>query len=150
MRVVLVLLVMAGLTLGATAAPKAQKMTVTMSDYRFTPSKVNLTAGTPAALTLVNKGKVEHEFMVYLAPKTPPEDWDEYVMSNTFFKDMGEVEVEFEGQGAVAGVSIFEVEVKPGKRAVVHFTPSRKGTFEIGCHVEGHYEAGMRGTLTVK
>jgi hypothetical protein len=23
-------------------------------------------------------------------------------------------------------------------------------TFEIGCHAEGHYEAGMKGTFVVK
>ncbi|HXF81682.1 MAG TPA: cupredoxin domain-containing protein [bacterium] len=140
----------AGLSLSATAAPKAQKVTLTMTDFKFTPAQVTVTAGTPVEITLVNKGKVEHEFMVYPAPKRAPEDWDEYLMPNTFFKDMGEVEVEFEGQGAVAGVSIFEVEVKPGKEATVHFTPNKKGTFEIGCHVEGHYEAGMKATLTVK
>ena len=149
-RVFLVLLLVAGLSLAATAAPKAQKVTLTMTDFKFTPNKVTVTAGTPVEITLVNKGKVEHEFMVYPAPKSKPGDWDEYLIPNTYFQKMGEVEVEFEGQGAVAGSSIFEAEVKAGKRATVHFTPNRKGTFEIGCHVEGHYEAGMKGTLTVK
>ena len=43
---------------------------------------------------------------------------------------------------------------KPPKSSVTttdfKFTPNKKGTFEIGCHVEGHYEAGMKGILTVK
>jgi uncharacterized cupredoxin-like copper-binding protein len=145
-----VVLLVAGLTAGAAAATKAQKIAVTMTDFKFTPNRVTVTAGTAVELTLINKGKVEHEFMVYPAPKTAPADWDEYLMSNTYFQNMDEVEVEFEGQGAVAGTSIFEAEVKPGKRATVHFTPNKKGTFEIGCHVQGHYEAGMKGILTVK
>jgi uncharacterized cupredoxin-like copper-binding protein len=146
----LVVLLVAGLSLGATAAPKAQRVTLTMTDFKWTPATVTVTAGTPVEITLVNKGKVEHEFMVYPAPKRAPADWDAYLMTNTLFRDMGEIEVEFEGQGAVAGVSIFETEVKPGRKATVHFTPNRKGTFEIGCHVEGHYEAGMKATLIVK
>lgn len=137
-------------SVAAPGAMKAQKITVTMTDFKFTPNKITLQASVPVELTLRNRGKVEHEFMVYPAPKAPPADWDEYLMPNTFFQNMDEVEVEFEGQGAVAGVSLFEVEVKAGKSATVHFTPNRKGTFEIGCHVEGHYEAGMKGTLTVK
>lgn len=138
------------LSLAAPGAIKAQKISITMTDYKFTPNKVTLQSGVPVELTLVNKGKVDHEFMVYPAPKKAPEDWDEYLMPNTFFQNMDEVEVEFPKQGAVAGTSLFEVELNPGKSATIHFTPNKKGTFEIGCHVEGHYEAGMKGTLTVK
>ncbi len=135
---------------GATAATQAQKVTVLMSEFKFAPKTVTLRAGVPVEITLVNKGSVEHEFMVYTVPKAAPGDWDEYVMANTFFKSMGEVEVEFEERGAVASTSMFEVELEKGRSAVIHFTPSRKGTFEIGCHVEGHYEGGMKGTLVVK
>src|SRR3970040_552967 len=140
----------AALTTVATAAAKAQKVTVTMTDFKFTPKSVTVRAGVPVELTLVNKGAVEHEFMVYASPKAAPDDWDEYVMDNTYFKDMGEVEVVFRNQGAVASTRMFEVELEKGKGATVLFTPSKKGTFEIGCHVEGHYEAGMKGTFVVK
>jgi len=77
-------------------------------------------------------------------------DWDAHIMPNTYFQGMGEIKGEFEGTGAIAGTSIFEVEVKPGKTAVLIFTPNRRGTFEIGCHVEGHYEAGMKAVFIVK
>jgi len=140
----------AALTTGATAAAKVQKVSVTMTDFKFTPKAITLQTGVPVELTLVNKGGVEHEFMVYAPPKAAPDDWDEYVMDNTYFKDMGEVEVVFRNQGAVASTRMFEVELEKGKGATVLFTPSKKGTFEIGCHVEGHYEAGMKGTFVVK
>jgi len=143
----LLLLATSGWTAGA---EKAQTVTITLTEFAFTPAKVTLQAGRPAEIVLVNRGKVEHEFMVYTPPKGRVSDWDEWVMPNTYFKNMGEVEGEFPGIGAVAGTSIFEVEVKPGKRAELKFTPVRKGTFEMGCHVEGHYEAGMKGVLVVK
>lgn len=135
---------------GFAAGAAKQKVTITMTDFKFTPATITLQAGVETEIILVNKGKVEHEFMVYTPPKAKVADWDEWVMPNTYFKDMGEVEGEFEGIGAVAGTSIFEVEVKPGKTVELKFTPTRKGTFEIGCHVEGHYEAGMKGVLIVK
>ena len=146
----IVAVLVAAFTTGATAAAKAQKVTVTMTDFKFTPKTITLQAGVPVELTLVNKGNVEHEFMVYVVPKAAPGDWDEHVMDNTYFQDMGEVEVVFRNQGAVASTRMFEVELAKGKSAVVEFTPARKGTFEIGCHVEGHYEAGMKGTFVVK
>ncbi len=134
----------------AAGAAKEQKVTITLKEFSFTPARVTLQADVPAEIVLVNKGKVEHEFLVYDTPKGKISDWDEYVMANTYFKDMGEVEGEFEGTGAVAGTRIFEVEVKPGKVAELKFTPARKGAFEIACHVTGHYEAGMKGVLVVK
>jgi len=144
---VLVVFFAYGITAGAA---KEQKVTITMTDFKFTPAMITLQSGVPAEIVLVNKGAVEHEFMVYKTPAGKIKDWDEYIMPNTYFKDMGEVEGEFEGIGAVAGTSVFEVEVMKGKTAELKFTPTRKGTFEMGCHVEGHYEAGMKGVLVVK
>ncbi len=131
-------------------AAKEQKVTIALDEFSFSPTKVTLQAGVPAEIKLVNKGKVAHEFQVYVTPKGKVSDWDEYAMANTYFKDMGEVETEFEGTGAVAGTRVFEVEVQAGKEAELKFTPARKGTFEMGCHVAGHYEAGMKGVFTVK
>ncbi len=139
------------LSFGWTAgAAKEQKITIVLNEFTFSPAKVALQAGVPAEIKLVNKGKVEHEFQVYVTPKGKVSDWDEYAMANTYFKDMGEVETEFEGTGAVAGTRVFEVEVQAGKEAELKFTPARKGTFEMACHVAGHYEAGMKGVLTFK
>jgi uncharacterized cupredoxin-like copper-binding protein len=152
MRRIGVLLVVAAVVsaLGPAAAAPKQRVTITLTDFRFTPATITLQAGVPAVITLVNKGTVEHEFMVYARPTKAVDDWDEYAMANTYFRGIGEVEVEFAKQGAVAGTNLFEVEVQPNRTATVSFTPTTKGTFEIGCHVEGHYEAGMKGTLTVK
>jgi uncharacterized cupredoxin-like copper-binding protein len=37
----------------------------------------------------------------------------------------------------------------PGSRGELIVTFDEAGTFEYACHVAGHYEAGMRGTITV-
>ena len=153
-RIVVVILAAAFASLLVGSAPaataKVQKVTVTLNEFKFVPKTVTLRAGIPAELTLVNRGKVGHEFLVYAAPKAKPDDWDEYAIANTYFKGTEEIEVVFRRQGAVAGTSLFEVEVEAGRSATIEFTPTQKGTFEIGCHVEGHYEAGMKGTFTVR
>jgi uncharacterized cupredoxin-like copper-binding protein len=139
------------LSFGWTAgAAKAQKITITLREHSFTPAKIALQAGVPAEIRLINEGTLKHEFTAYVTPRGKVSDWDEYVMANTYFKDLGEVGAEFEGIGAVAGTRVFEVEVQPGKEAELKFTPTRKGTFEMACHVEGHYEAGMKGLVVVR
>jgi uncharacterized cupredoxin-like copper-binding protein len=41
--------------------------------------------------------------------------------------------------------------VAPGKTGEVTFTaPSKPGTYEFACHVEGHYEKRMKGILVVQ
>ena len=132
------------------ASSEIQSVTVVMTGYRFSPSTVTLRAGVPVELTLVNKGNMEHDFSVYPVPPSAPKDWDAYVTTKSYFQDMDEVGVTFPRQGAVAGTRIFETEVSKGTIAVLDFTPTRKGVFEMGCHVTGHYEAGMKGSFIVK
>lgn len=43
-----------------------------------------------------------------------------------------------------------KIEAAPGQKASASFTPGAAGTYEFYCHVAGHTEAGMVGTLTVK
>src|SRR5262249_18522987 len=130
-----------------TDATNGQKIAITLREHSFTPVNITLQAGVPAEIMLTTKGTLKHEFSMYFAPKAKVSDWEEYVKAHSYFKEIGEVEAEFEGIGAVAGARMFEVEVQPGREAELKFTPSRKGTFEMACHAEGHYEAGMKGTL---
>lgn len=138
-----------GMTPASSASPQPQRVTVVLTEYRFTPNAVTVRAGVPVELILVNNGKMEHEVQFYAVPKTIPHDWDEYAMANTLFRGMGEIKVAYKDTGAVASTALFEIAVDPGKTATVLFTPAQKGIFEIGCHQPGHYEAGMKGRLVV-
>ena len=42
------------------------------------------------------------------------------------------------------------VSVEPGQTKTLELTFARAGTLEVGCHVPGHWDAGMRGTITVR
>jgi uncharacterized cupredoxin-like copper-binding protein len=41
------------------------------------------------------------------------------------------------------------VDVPAGRTVRLVYTFEQPGTLEIGCHVPGHYAAGMRGTITI-
>jgi uncharacterized cupredoxin-like copper-binding protein len=41
------------------------------------------------------------------------------------------------------------VEVPAGQTVRLVYTFGQPGTLEIGCHVAGHFAAGMRGTITI-
>jgi uncharacterized cupredoxin-like copper-binding protein len=142
-----------GLVFGAPA-----RVNVTMTEYKFSPQTITVEAGTPVDLVLENKGLISHVFMVYPQPKSLPKGtgaWWDYILANTYLRDMGEILVHVRGEFVVAGTRLSEVAVEPGKKVTLTFTPARKGTFEIGCHLAtggggSHYTAGMKGTLVVK
>lgn len=53
-------------------------------------------------------------------------------------------ELEIEGQD-------WEVaSLRPGEQVTVVFTAPRVGVYEMACHVPGHYERGMKGSLVVR
>jgi|DewCreStandDraft_2_1066082.scaffolds.fasta_scaffold01020_24 uncharacterized cupredoxin-like copper-binding protein len=134
---------------GGSAGPKTQKVTLELGEYYFRPKQITLTAGVPAEITLVNRGKVTHEFMVYAPPKPGMgrDELHEWAEEQSYFKTlMTKVETE----GAEVEGMIIEVEVKAGRKAEVKFTPQKRGTFEVGCLLPDHYEQGMKGTMVVK
>lgn len=155
MRKVLVLgtgLAVILLSTAAGAAP-VQKVRLTMRDFGYTPAKVTLQSGVPAELTIVNNGKVTHEFMVYAMPRDMAsmmggEMGHEWVEKTNYFKGM-HVTTSGGKEKRMAG-SLFELRITAGKTAILRFTPMTKGTFEFGCMLADHYEAGQRGVLIVR
>ncbi len=142
-------LLVALMALGPAEAQGVQTLTITMREYRYTPKRVTLQVGVPAEVTLVNKGQLKHEFMLYdRMPTGGMMVGHEWVEQHNYFHGMT-VNVAG-GKVTRKGADIFEVTVGAGQAATVKFTPTRKGTFEFGCMIKGHYENGQVGFLTVK
>lgn len=134
------------------------RIPLTITEYKFTPSTITLEAGQPVDIVLENKGALGHVFMVYTKPQRPlpsnaNERW-EYALANTYLQKSGEIMVHSRNEFIVAGTSISEISLDPGKKVTLTFIPSKKGTFEFACLATSgnvdHYKAGMIGTLTVK
>lgn len=134
-----VLTIVSGLILLAASAVLAdrtpegdapQRMTVTLSEYRFDPARIELKAGRETELTLVNEGTVLHEFVT------------EGLRNVTADVVVNGVVVEALGVG--------ELELPAKARVVLRFTPARAGAFRVTCEAEHpvpHLKEGMSAAL---
>jgi len=131
-------LVVAVLFLAACGAQSnSNEVKITLTEFGIESSRTSFEVGVPYHFTVTNKGAVEHEIML-MAPLT-----DDQMMMNM---DMEEMD-------AMALAHIEAEELQPGKTAEMDYTftdPSPAGTLEFSCHIEGHYEAGMKLPITVK
>ena len=106
----------------------SKNIDVTFAEFTFTPNAFTIPAGQEITLHAVNNGAVIHEFVIM--------KFGEAVGENFGDEDEGNI--------------YWEVEVDPGQETTVTFTaPSDAGEYQIVCGTEGHYTAGMVGTLTV-
>jgi uncharacterized cupredoxin-like copper-binding protein len=118
---------------GAASPPTAARtIQVSMSDQmRFEPANFEVAVGETVRFEVRNDGQIAHEFYVGTADD----------------------QVSHEAEMA-AGHSTHDhtnsVSVDPGQTKPLELTFARAGTLEVGCHVPGHWPAGMRGTITVK
>jgi uncharacterized cupredoxin-like copper-binding protein len=101
------------------------------NEFTFAPKIWNLETGKLYKVTLVNQGKVKHE---WVAPEFTQTVWTRKVQ-------VGGVELK--------GV-ITEIELEPGTQAEWYFVPIRTGEFEMGCEIQGHREAGMTGKILAR
>lgn len=110
----------------ATQFTNAETMTVTLTNFEFTPTTLRLKAGTPYALRIQNKGSAGHDFS---AP--------EFLESSQILST------------DAALVNKGGIDVAEGDSATVHLVPSA-GTYDLVCTHLGHAALGMTGTIIVK
>jgi uncharacterized cupredoxin-like copper-binding protein len=107
-------------------------ITIDMTDnMRFTPDSITVNEGETVRFTVRNKGRMLHEMVIgttgelkahaALMAKYPNMEHDEPYM----------------------------VHVDPGNTGEIVWNFNRPGEFEFACLFAGHYQAGMRGTITV-
>jgi uncharacterized cupredoxin-like copper-binding protein len=111
-------------SVGTTKVPRIAP--IRMSDaLKFDPATEPVAPGETVSFVLVNSGTVSHEFQV--GPEAG-------VAADT-----------------VDGKTVVEIpEIAGGHVAELTYTFPATGTFAFACHVSGHYEAGMRGTVTLQ
>lgn len=115
---------------GTTAAPR--KIAVTMTDaFRFDPADLTVQAGETVTFVLTNAGAIAHDFTIGDA-----EAQEHHAMEM------------MEG-GMHMGADTNAIAVDAGKTAELTFTFGEPVEWLVGCHVPGHYEAGMKGALHI-
>ena len=129
-RSMFVILVVLALTLSACggSAKPSTDLKVEFSDFAFTPDSWVIPAGQEITLTATNAGAVVHEFVIMKLGTTVGDDFGDEDEDNIYW----------------------EVEAEAGQTVTVTFTaPTDPGEYQIVCGTEGHFVAGMVGSLTV-
>ncbi|MDZ4074263.1 MAG: cupredoxin family protein [Hylemonella sp.] len=107
-------------------------ITLVMTDnMRFTPDRIEVKQGETVRLRIQNKGQLLHELVI----GTP-----------------GELAAHAEQMLKHPGMEHDEpymTHVKPGQRGEIIWTFNRAGQFEFACLIAGHFQAGMKGRITV-
>ena len=110
-------------TVGTTKVPRVVPITMTDA-LKFDPATVPAASGETVSFVLVNAGTVVHEFQV--GPEAS-------VAANK-----------------VDGKTVVEVaDINGGHVVELTYTFPATGAYAFACHVPGHYEAGMKGTVTL-
>jgi magnesium-transporting ATPase (P-type) len=121
--------------IGATAGVVVDRtITVDANDQmRFNPGDLTVAEGETIAFTVTNSGSLEHEFVI------------------------GDAEVQAEHENEMAEdddghgeEETYAIELAPGETRTIVYTFDDTGELQYGCHVPGHYAAGMFGTITVE
>ena len=106
---------------------------VDMADtMRFTPDRIEVKRGQTVTFVVRNAGKVMHEFVIGTLPAL-----------NEHAELMKKHPGMEHGQPYMA-------HVEPGRTQRIHWTFTEAGTYHAGCLLPGHWEAGMKATITVK
>lgn len=103
-----------------------------LDDLSFDPTEITVDAGETIRFVVTNDGDAPHEFVIG---------------DSAYQQEHEEAMAHGGGHSSVTGNAI---SVEPGQVSEVVWTFSDPGEVLYGCHVEGHYEGGMVGTVTVE
>ncbi|MCC9598355.1 MULTISPECIES: plastocyanin/azurin family copper-binding protein [unclassified Rubrivivax] len=115
-------------------AAKAQRtVRIVMSDtMRFDPATITVRRGETVRFVAANGGRIEHEFVLGTTASLKAHAEEMRAMPDMQHADPGAVRVAAGASGEI----------------VWQFTEA--GSFEFGCLIPGHFEAGMVGKVVVR
>lgn len=118
----------------AEASPTARIVElITRDDFSYTPGTVTIQAGEVITFRVTNEGQIAHDF----------------TLGDEALQDRHDLEMaEMAGMTMADEPNAFMIPPGETKELTWHFTVP--GEYVIGCHVVGHYAAGMRASLTVE
>lgn len=116
----------------AEASAADRTIEVEARDIAFDPTSIEVATGETVTFVVTNTGEALHEF----------------TLGDAAMQEQHAEEMEG-GHAGEAHHGPNSVTVEPGGTAELTWRFEDAGELEYACHVPGHYEAGMRGTITV-
>jgi uncharacterized cupredoxin-like copper-binding protein len=118
----------------------SRSIEVRMDDQmRFTPSQIDVRAGETIRFVVHNAGKVEHEMVL---------GRDEAIREHAQAMKRDAAQGQAHGVDHPHGTGA-AITVAAGQTGELVVTFPKAATLQMACLIPGHYEAGMRGSLTV-
>jgi uncharacterized cupredoxin-like copper-binding protein len=124
---------------GATGDNDARTVEVDMVDTAFEPGRLEVNEGDTVRFVFMNRGKITHD--AFIGDADTQADHESEMRADEREADHGGGHGDAEDEEAVT--------VEPGDSEALTHTFDESGTTEIGCHQEGHYDAGMSITIEV-
>ena len=104
-------------------------------DFTFDPASVTITAGETVTFQVTNVGAIPHDF----------------VLGDAHMQDEHEAEMaEMSGDDMAMHDEPNAFVLEPGETKEMTWHMTEGGEILFGCHQPGHYQAGMKGTVTVE
>jgi uncharacterized cupredoxin-like copper-binding protein len=119
---------------GQSNPPAETQVSLEVSDFKFTPNTLEVTAGQPVKLTVRNTSVLDHDLSILEIPLQGA------------VEETGGMEHHMEG---ISAEPELHIAVGGGQTGTLEFIPTKPGTYEFWCTVAGHKDAGMTGTLVV-
>jgi uncharacterized cupredoxin-like copper-binding protein len=119
-----------GSTPGTSEAPRTIEMTMN-DQLRFVPDRTTVAVGETIRFVVTNSGVLEHEFVI----------GDEHEQEEHAAEMM---------DGGMMHDEANAMSVPAGETRELVFTFHEPGELLIGCHVDGHYDAGMVARIIVE
>lgn len=112
---------------GGGGAPSTN-LTVSMTDFSFTPGTFTVPAGQEITIALSNEGAVEHELVIMKFGAEVSAPFDQNDQENVYW----------------------HAKLLHGGSETLTFTaPTEPGEYLVSCSTSGHHEAGMQGKMIV-
>ncbi len=107
---------------------------VSMFDtFYYQPAEVSVGMSETISFEVTNEGELAHEF----------------VLGDRSFQEEHEAGMT-DMEGDLPPDEPYALSIQPGETETLAWTFSQAGTFEYACHVAGHYDAGMFGSISVQ
>jgi uncharacterized cupredoxin-like copper-binding protein len=126
---------------GPTWASGATVRVVMNDRFRYRPDAIMVRAGRRVTFAVTNAGKLPHEFI--LGDRTTQLDHERQMQT------AGGGHVHDHGPDGHAAAGSGAIAVPPGETKRLTWTFDEPGIIFYGCHVLGHWAAGMKGTIVV-
>ncbi|HQY30216.1 MAG TPA: heavy metal translocating P-type ATPase [Thermomicrobiales bacterium] len=104
-------------------------------DFRFSPNAISVHEGDTVAFVITNDNEAEHEFVI--GDEAVQAEHEQEMLDGTETMD-------------AMGDEPYAVDVPAHSVVTLVYTFDSAGTTLIGCHIQGHYAAGMKAPLIIE